>query len=56
MEHQDVATVDIPWAFMQSDMQGLKGETTYMKLERKTVSILNKIDPLLYEKKYKHRE
>ena len=50
MEHRDVATVDIPGAFMQSDMEGIHGETTYMKLEGKTVDILKKLDPKLYEK------
>ena len=47
MEERDVATVDIPGAFMQSDMEG---ETTHMKLEGKTVDILNRIDPSLYNK------
>ena len=35
---------------MHSNMQGLNRETTYMKLEGKTVSIMNKIYPSLYEK------
>ena len=49
MEHRDVATIDIPGAFMQSDMEGLNGETTHMKLEGKTVDILIRIDPSRYE-------
>ena len=50
MEHWDVSTVDIPGAFMQSNMEGLNGETTHMKLEGKTVDILNKIDSSRYKK------
>ena len=49
MEKQTVAIVDIPGAFMQSDMVG---EVTHMKLEGEMVSILECIDPKLY-KKYK---
>ena len=40
-----MATVDIPGALMQPDMEC---EDTFMKLEGKTVSILNKLDPKLY--------
>ena len=47
MEGWDVASVDIPGTFMQSDMEG---PDTYMKLECKTVHILSKIDPKLYTK------
>ena len=50
MEHQDVATVDIPGAFMQSDMEEIHGKTTHMKLEGRMVDILNTIDPSLYKK------
>ena len=46
MEKRDVATVDIPGAFMQSDMEG---RDTYMKIEGKMVDILSKVDPSLYE-------
>ena len=46
MEGRDIATVYIPGAFMQSDMEG--GDT-FMKLEEKTVSILDKIDPKMYK-------
>ena len=52
LERRDVATVDIPGAFMQSDMEG---EETHMKLEGKMVDILEKIDPALYSK-YKMTE
>ena len=48
MEHRDVATVDIPGAFMQSDMKGIHGETTHMKLEGRMVDMLKKIDPSQY--------
>ena len=44
MEKRDVATVDIPGAFMQADMD----EEVHMKLEGKMVDILHKIDPKLY--------
>ena len=46
-EDRDVATVDIPGAFMQSDMEG---PDVHMKLEGKMVHILAKIDPNLYDK------
>ena len=42
MEHQKVAMVDIPGAFMQADM---KCETVHMKLEMKMAELLTKIDP-----------
>ena len=45
MEVRDVASVDIPGAFMQSDMEG---PDTYMELEGKTSHILSNIDPKLY--------
>ena len=47
MEERDVATVDIPGAFMQTDMEG---EDTFMKIEGKMVDILTRLDPELYEK------
>ena len=47
MEHQKVATVDIPGAFMQSDMEG---ETVHMKLEGKMTELLKKLDLKLYRK------
>ena len=40
-----MATVDIPGAFMQSDMEG---PDTFMKLEGKTVQILSQLDPSKY--------
>ena len=47
MERQNVATVDIPGAFMQADMEG---ETVHMKLEGKVSELLAKLDPKLYQK------
>ena len=47
MEHQKVATVDIPGAFMQAYMEG---ETVNMKLEGKMAELLTKIDPNQYRK------
>ena len=47
MKERDVSTVDIPGAFMQSDMEG---EDTFMKIEGKMVDILKRIDPKMYEK------
>jgi hypothetical protein len=46
-EGQDVATVDIPGAFMQADMEAL----VHMKLEGKMAELLvKKLDPKLYRK------
>jgi hypothetical protein len=45
-EHRDVATVDIPGAFMQADMD----DTVHVKLEGKMVDLLVKIEPKLYRK------
>jgi hypothetical protein len=45
-EHQDVATVDIPGAFMQADMEDL----VHMKLEEKMAKLLVKLGPRLYRK------
>ena len=47
MEHRKVATVDIPGAFMQADMEG---ETVHMKLEGKMTELQTKLDPKLYQK------
>ena len=47
MEHRKVATVDIPGAFMQADMEG---ETVHMKLEGKMADLLTKLDPKIYRK------
>ena len=44
IEKRNVATMDIPGAFMQADMD----EEVHMKLEGKMVDILHKIDPKLY--------
>ena len=49
MENWDIATVNIPSAFMQSDMEGIHGKTTYMKHEGQMVDILKNIDPNLYK-------
>jgi len=46
MEKRDVATVDIPGAFMQADMD----DTVHMKLEGKMAELLVRIDPMLYRK------
>jgi hypothetical protein len=45
-EHRDVATVDIPGAFVQADMEDL----VHMKLEGKMAELLVKLDPKLYQK------
>ena len=47
MEHRKFATVDIPGAFMQADMEG---ETVNMKLEVKMAELLTKLNPKLYWK------
>ena len=47
MEYKEVATVDIPGAFIQADMEG---ETVNMKLEGKMADLLMKINPKLYRK------
>ena len=46
MEKRDVATIDIPGAFMQADMDDL----VHMKLEGKMAEILVHIDPTIYRK------
>jgi hypothetical protein len=46
MERRDIATVDIPGAFMQADMD----ETVHVKLEGKMAELLVMIDPKLYRK------
>jgi hypothetical protein len=45
-EHRDVATADIPGAFMLADMD----EIVHVKLEGKMVDLLLKIEPKLYRK------
>ena len=47
MERRDVASSDIPGAFMQANMEG---ENVHMKLEGSMVGILTKINPQLYSK------
>ena len=46
MEHRDVATVDIPGAFMQANMD----ELVHMKMEGKKAELLVRIDPTLYQR------
>jgi hypothetical protein len=46
IEGRDIATCDIPGAFMQSDMKG----KVIMKLEGVMAEIIIKIDPKKYEK------
>ena len=46
MEGRDVATIDIPGAFMQADME----DVVHMKLEGKMAELLVRIDPKLYRK------
>ena len=43
-ENRDMATIDIPGAFMQADMD----DVMHMKLEGKMVELLVKVDPKLY--------
>ena len=43
-EYRNVATVDIPGAFMQADMD----DTVHMKMEGKMAELLVRIDPKLY--------
>ncbi len=45
-EQRDMATVDIPGAFMQADMEDL----VHMKLEGQMAELLVKLDPKLYRK------
>ena len=45
-ENRDVATVDIPGAFMQADMD----DVVHMRLEGKMAELLVKIDPKMYRK------
>ena len=45
-EERDVATVDVPGAFMQADME----DTVHMKLEGTMAELLMKIDPDKYQK------
>jgi hypothetical protein len=46
MERRDVATVDIPGAFMQADMD----ETVHVKLEGTMAELFSRLDPTLYRK------
>ena len=46
LERRDVATVDIPGAFMQADMVG----DVYMKLEGKIAELLTELEPDQYNK------
>jgi hypothetical protein len=46
IERRDVATLDIPGAFMQSEMEGL----VIMKLEGVMAGVILKIDPAKYKK------
>ena len=46
MEHQDVATVDIPGAFMQADMD----KHVHITLEEKMAKLLTTINPKMYRK------
>ena len=48
MEKRNVATVNIPGAFMQLDIDD--DQETFMKLEGRTVDILKHIDPPQYSK------
>ena len=50
IEGRDVATCDIPGAFMQSDMKG----KVVMKLEGVMAEVIKRIDPKLYSKYTKH--
>jgi hypothetical protein len=50
-EERDVATCDIPGAFMQADMEG----TVHMRLEGEMAELIVKLDPKLY-RKYVHYE
>jgi hypothetical protein len=45
-EHRDVATTDIPGAFLQTDMEG----NVHMVLEGKMAELLARLDPKLYRK------
>ena len=46
MEERDVATVDIPGAFMQADID----EVVHVKFEGEIAEMLVKLDPALYRK------
>ena len=50
-EGRDVATADIPGAFMQADMGD---EIVHMKLEGTMAQLLVKLDPKLYKKYVRH--
>eukprot|EP00957_Ditylum_brightwellii_P084518 6426542-Ditylum_brightwellii.AAC.1 len=44
MEERDVATVDIPGAFMQTEMD----DVVHMKIEGTMAELLTKLDPKMY--------
>ena len=46
LERRDTATVDIPGAFMQADMD----EMVHMRLEGTMAELLVKLDPKMYRK------
>jgi Reverse transcriptase (RNA-dependent DNA polymerase) len=46
MEGRDVATIDIPGAFMQADMD----ELVHVRLDGKMAELMVRIDPKLYRK------
>ena len=47
IDNSHMETVDIPDAFMQTDMEG---EMVYMKMLGRMVEILTKLDPKMYWK------
>ena len=49
LERRNVATVDIPGAFMQADLVG----DVHMKLEGKIADLLTELEPDLYNSTYK---
>ena len=53
MEHQKLAMVDIPGAFMQSDVEG---ETVHMNLEGKLAELLTKLNLKIYQKYVRNKK
>ena len=47
MEMRDIATIDIPGAFMQADMDE---EVVHLRLHGKMAELLVQLDPKLYRK------
>jgi hypothetical protein len=43
-ENRDVATIDIPWVFMQADMEKL----VHIRIEGRMAELLVRLDPKLY--------